>query len=90
MSLTTSRKKQADIAFVDKWAEDASEQMKISIDRDILADIPADAHASNTGIAAGAISASVDLGTTHTDGSKAVALSKSTIVDKIVECGLVP
>lgn len=82
-------KKQADIAFVDKWAEDASEQMKISIDRDILADIPADAHASNTGEAAGIISASVNLGTTHTDGSKAVALSKSTIVDKIVECGLV-
>jgi len=81
--------KQADIAYVDKWAEDASEQMKIAIDAGILADIPADAHANNTGVTAGKISAAVDLGVTAEDGSTAIALSKATIVDKIVECGQV-
>lgn len=81
--------KQADIAYVDKWAEDASEQMKINIDRGILSDIPASAHTSNTGATAGKNSGGVDLGTTHTDGSKAIAINKGTVVDKIVECGLV-
>lgn len=82
-------RKQADIAFVDKWAEDASEQMKISIDSDILADIPADAHVDNAGTTAGKISESVNLGTTNTDGSSAFGLGKGTVIDKIVECGLV-
>jgi len=81
--------KQADITYVDKWAEDASEQMKINIDRGILADIPADAHADNAGAASGKISGSVELGAATTDGSTAIALSKSTIIDKLVECGLV-
>ena len=87
--INSVEQKQADIAYVDKWAEDASEQMKISIDRGILADIPTDSHANNAGTTAGKISGSVDLGTTNTDGSSAVELSKSTIIDKIVECGLV-
>lgn len=81
--------KQADIAYVDKWAEDASEQMKITIDSGILADIPADADSDNTGITAGAISGGVNLGVATTDGSTAISLSKSTIIDKIMECGQV-
>jgi len=87
--INSVEEKQADISYVDKWAEDASEQMKISIDRGILADIPTDSHANNAGTTAGKISGSVDLGTTNTDGSSAVELSKSTIIDRIVECGLV-
>ncbi|MBI9090719.1 MAG: hypothetical protein JEZ12_15995 [Desulfobacterium sp.] len=82
-------KKQADVAYVDKWAEDASEQMKINIDRGILADIPADSHADNAGAASGKISGSVELGAAAADGSAAIALAKTTIIDKVVECGLV-
>ena len=80
-------KKQADIDFVNKWSEDGSEQMKITIDTGILADIPSDAGTGNFGATAGLISGNIDLGTTNTDGSSAVGLSKDTIVDKIVECG---
>lgn len=80
-------KKQADINFVSKWAEDASEQMKIKIDGDILADIPSDAGTYNYGTTAGKIAGNINLGTTAADGSSAVGLSKTTIVDKIVECG---
>ncbi len=80
-------KKQADIEYVSRWAEDASEQMKISVDSGILADIPSDAGSDNYGETAGKISGNIDLGTTDSDGSSAVALSSSTIVDKMVECG---
>lgn len=87
LTINSVEKKQADIDYVSKWAEDASEQMKISIDTGILADIPSDAGTGNYGPAAGAISGNINLGTTASDGSSAVALSKTTIVDKIVECG---
>ena len=80
-------KKQADINYVSAWAEDASEQLKISIDTGILAAIPSQAGAGNYGTTAGAISGNIDLGTTAADGSNAEGLSKTTIVDKIVECG---
>jgi hypothetical protein len=79
--------KQSDVDYVSKWAEDASEQLKIKVDGGVLADIPSDAGTGNFGAAAGKISGNVDLGTTAADGSNAVALAKDTIVDKIVECG---
>lgn len=87
VTINSVEKKQADIEYVSKWAEDASEQMKISIDTGILADIPSDAGAGNYGATAGVISGNINLGTTAADGSSAVGLSKTTIVDKIVECG---
>lgn len=87
LTINEVEKKQADIDYVSKWAEDASEQMKIAIDTGILADIPSDAGTGNYGTTAGIISGNINLGTTAADGSKAVALSKTSIVDKIVECG---
>lgn len=77
--------KQADIAFVDKWAEDASEQMKINIDSGILADIPPDAAAFNKGDSAGKIVQNIDLGKTGAP----FAAAKDVVVDKMVECGQV-
>lgn len=80
-------KKQSDIDFVDKWAEDGAEQLKIKIDHDILGVVPG--LVGNTGADAGAISGNIDLGAGGADGSGAVALSKTNIVDKMVECGQV-
>lgn len=77
--------KQADIAFVDKWAEDASEQMKINIDSGILADIPPDAAAANKGDSAGKIVQNINLGKTGAP----FAAAKDVVVDKMVECGQV-
>jgi hypothetical protein len=76
---------QADYNYVDDWTTDASEQLKISIDTDILADIYADAHADNKGTTAGHISNDINLGTT---GSP-IALTKANILDYIVDMNTV-
>lgn len=89
VAINKVEEKQSDINYVSKWAEDASEQMKIKIDTGILADIPSDAGTYNHGTTAGKISGNINLGTTAADGSSAVALAKDTLVDKIVECGQV-
>jgi hypothetical protein len=53
---------QSDINMMNIWAEDASEQMKIQIDTDVLGNIAVDVDASNQGNIAGAISGSLQLG----------------------------
>lgn len=78
-------KRQADIPFVEKWSEDASEQMKIKIDNKVLNDIYADAHASNKGATAGAISSGYDLGASGAPEG----LTKLNVLDYIVDCGSV-
>lgn len=76
---------QADYGYVEDWTRDASEQLKITIDTDILAAVYADAHASNKGLTAGYRSGSINLGAT---GSP-VALTKTNVVDYIVDMGTV-
>lgn len=78
-------KKQADIPYLDKWSNDASEQMKIAIDTDILGTIYADAAAANIGTTAGVKSSSYNLGTT---GSP-VSLTKTNVLDYMVDLGSV-
>ena len=78
-------RKQADIAYVEKWSDDAAQQMKIAIDTDIWANIYDDPASDNKGTTAGAISSSVNLGTT----GSAVSITSSNVVDYIVNCGLV-
>lgn len=53
---------QADLNLLSMWADDASEQMKIAIDTDVLANIAADVDAKNKGNTAGRISGDVELG----------------------------
>lgn len=55
---------QSDLKMMDMWSKDASEQMKIEIDQDVLAAIPAGVSALNQGATAGAKSAGFNLGTT--------------------------
>lgn len=77
---------QTDIkTFVNKWTDDAAEQMKITIDTNVLANVYSDAHASNIGTTAGAKSASFNMGTAGTP----VALDKTNILDYIVDAGTV-
>lgn len=78
-------KYQADIGLMDNWSGDASEQMKISIDTDVLAAIYNQGSSTNLGTAAGRISQNVNLGAGT--GSAGFALTKVNIVDKIVEAG---
>lgn len=76
-------KAQSDIAYVEKWTQDAAMQMKIAIETAVYADIYADTHASNTGTTAGVISGDINLGA----AGSPIQLAKNTVIDKIVECG---
>lgn len=76
---------QSDIALMDMWSKDASERMKIKIDERVLTDILTDVSSKNKGTAAGAISGNIDLGVAGTPE----ALTKSNVIDKIVDMGTV-
>ena len=77
--------KQSDIAYMEKWSDDASMQLKITIDSGVLAGVYGDAHADNKGATAGAIHGDVDLGAAGVP----VEITKANVIDKIVECGQV-
>jgi len=78
-------KVQSDIDMMNIWAKDASEQMKILIDRDVLANIVTEVSAFNEGATAGRISGDINLGVTSTP----VVLTKTNILDYIVDMGTV-
>ena len=78
-------KKQSDLPFVNKWAEDASNQMKIAIETDVFANVYTDAHASNKGATAGAVSSSYNMGVTGTP----LVATRENAVDILVDAGSV-
>ena len=78
-------KKQSDLNYIQKWAAHAAEIQKIAIDAGILADVYGDVSSYNKGTTAGKKSASINLGVSGTP----LQVSDSTIVDKIVDCGVV-
>ena len=84
---------QADLKLMDIFTNDASQQMKISIDTAVLLGIKNLAHASNQGATAGVLSANIALGDGNAgDGSATLAsvqLTKTNVVDKIVGMGQV-
>lgn len=77
--------KQQDIDQMNEWAQDAAEQMKITLDTRVLASVVPDVAAANKGAAAGVRSGNLNLGATGAP----VALSKANILDKILELGQV-
>lgn len=76
---------QSDINLMTEWANDGSEEIKISVDTDILGSIYADAHADNAGATAGRKSGDINLGVAGTP----LAVSKSNIIDVLVDYGTV-
>ena len=76
---------QSDIALMDQWSKDASERMKICVDKRVLGDIVGDIAATNRGDKAGRISQNINLGTS----GAAVALTKDNVLDYIVDMGTV-
>lgn len=81
---------QSDFNLMGLWAEDAAEQMKITIDTAELTGFLNQAAAANRGTAAGAKSASINLGAT---GTPLVAVSRNPtagqveVIDVIVRMG---
>lgn len=72
---------QSDMSLMDKWAEDAAQQMKIKVDKNVLGSVYASAAAVNAGANAGNDSGSIDLGTS----AAPLSVTSSNIVDILVE-----
>lgn len=76
---------QADLELMNMWAGDASEQMKIKVDTEVLGSVVPDFAAENKGAAAGRISGNINLGATGAP----LAVDKSNILDVILDMGQV-
>lgn len=78
---------QSDIKLMNKWSEDAAEQMKIAIEATVFdaVSLSSDLNAYNTGATAGKLSGAYNLGVT----TAPVQLTKSNILEYIVDCGTV-
>lgn len=76
---------QSDIDFIEDWAEDAGEQMRIEVDTDINQEIIADVSPLNQGSAAGKDSQSFDLGATGAP----LAITKTNVLDVLVDAATV-
>lgn len=74
---------QADVKLMDVFTNDASQQMKIAIDGDVLGNVYADAAAANKGATAGAISGDINLGVTGAPR----AVTKANVLDLILDMG---
>jgi len=74
---------QADVKLMDIFTNDASQQMKIAIDGDVLGNVYADAATANKGATAGAISGDINLGATGAPR----AITKSNVLDLILDMG---
>lgn len=74
---------QSDLDYVEAFSQDASEQLKISTDTTILANVPAQADDDNQGTTAGLISNNINLGTS----GSAVQVTKTNVLEFIVDMG---
>lgn len=76
---------QSDIDLLDKWTEEAGQQMKITIETDCFVTMAAGAHAKNQGLTAGVKSSSYSLGASGSPET----VDKANVLDYIVDCGSV-
>jgi len=76
---------QAMIDMIPKWAENASEQLKIVVDTETLAYLVGKAVAANRGLTAGRLSGNINLGTS----ASPVSITKTNVIDYIVDLGTV-
>jgi len=74
---------QSDLELMNMWANDASEQMKIRIDTEVLGSIVPDFHEENKGSAAGRISGNINLGETGAP----LEVNRDNILDVILDMG---
>jgi len=76
---------QALIDMTPKWADNASERLKIVVDTNVLTYLVGKAAATNRGLTAGKQSANINLGT----AAAPVVLTKENVLDYIVDLGSV-
>lgn len=85
VALSTVDAAQSDLDMADIFANDGSIQLRIAADAEMLETIPADVSADNSGTTAGADSNSINLG----DSTNPVSITKTNVIDFIVDCGTV-
>lgn len=85
VALSTVDAAQSDLDMADIFANDGSIQLRIAADAEMLETIPADVSVDNSGTTAGRDSNSIDLG----DSTNPVSITKTNVVDFIVDCGTV-
>jgi hypothetical protein len=76
---------QSDIGLMNMWATDASEQLKIAVDTQVLGSVVPDFDSDNVGTTAGRLSGNINLGVTGTP----LAVDKANILDIILDLGQV-
>ena len=77
--------RQQDIDQMKLWAQDSAEQLKLSLDTEVLAYLPANVHADNVGADAGRVSGNIGLGTT----AAALEMTTGTALETILYLGQV-
>ena len=83
---------QSDLNMMNMWSDDAAQQFKIVVDREVLLNLIGKAHAKNRGTAAGLISGNINLGVTTTPlqvVSRTPTTGKTEITDLLVRLGQV-
>jgi hypothetical protein len=81
---------QADINMMNLWSDDAAQQFKIVVDREVLVSLLGKADPKNRGAAAGQISGTINLGATGTPlvlVSRGATTGQTEVVDIIVRMG---
>ena len=84
-------KVQTDIDLMNQWSADASEQMKIAVDTDVLKFLVNACSSVNRGASAGRISGNINLGATGSGAAAGtpVTLSRTNIIDYLILLGQV-
>lgn len=77
---------QSDLKLMDIFTNDASQQMKIAIDSDVLGGLVGQAAAANRGTTAGALTGNLNFGSS-TGTKSARKITKDNVIDKIIEMG---
>jgi hypothetical protein len=83
---------QSDLNALSIWSDDAAQQLKITVDTDVLNGILGGMNSSNRGLSAGAITGSINLGTTGsplTVVSRSPSTGQAEILDVILRMGQV-
>lgn len=76
--------KQFDIPMLNKWADDAAQQIKLTLETHVFSAIYPDASSYNRGLTAGYSSGNINLGVAGTP----VQITKANILDKLVDMNL--
>jgi hypothetical protein len=82
---------QSDLNILSMWSDDAAQQLKITVDRDVLGGIVGGSHAKNKGATAGVISGNLNLGIkgTPVTVNAAPTAGQVSILDMILRLGQV-